>query len=66
MLMRSGVTDESVLVRAAIEFLLQREFGDHLANTPSLQDITDQVAQTILQDEGARHAFAGTLKRSSK
>lgn len=64
-LMRSGVTDEAVLVRAAVEFLLQREFGTHLANTHSFQEMTDQVSQTLLQDNDATQALSSALKRSN-
>lgn len=48
-LLAAGVTDESQLVRAAVEHILHRQFGDALVNDPSFQAVTSRVAQTVLE-----------------
>lgn len=58
----SGVTDESVLIRSAVEFLLQQEFGGELANSPSFQEVTEQITSVILQNEAFATLLLSALK----
>ncbi|MGU7783207.1 hypothetical protein [Burkholderia sp. PU8-34] len=55
-LIASGTNDTPVLIRAAVEFLLQREFGDQLASTASFQEMTDFVTRALLEDSQSKAA----------
>ncbi|WP_322026125.1 hypothetical protein [Burkholderia sp. BCC1977] len=61
-LKQSGVVETPVLIRAAVEYMLKREFGDRLANLSSFQEMTDWVTAVILDDPASRSALADLLK----
>ncbi|HDR9204591.1 hypothetical protein WJ24_26825 [Burkholderia vietnamiensis] len=49
-LLAAGVTDEFQLMRAAVEHVLHRQFGDEQVNDPTFQSIANRVTQAILED----------------
>lgn len=61
-LIKSGVVEPPVLVRAGVEYMLQREFGNELANLSSFQEMMDWVTNIILEDPVSEAILADLLK----
>lgn len=58
----SGITDEAMIIRATIEFLLRNEFGDELANTAAFQEMTDYVGHHVVHSAEIKAMLFSALR----
>jgi hypothetical protein len=61
-LKRDGLLEDHALLRAAVEFILDREFGQSLRNEPEFQQMIDEVSIMLEDDANLPAAWTSLLR----